>query len=320
VHGAGRSGVERDDPTDSGALRGSDTGAFVEEKDFSLVWHCRGTDPELAQLRMRELHDAVGNFTRNLNVGVFEGSRIVEVKSLTANKGSAALRWLDAAPWGFVLAAGDDYTDEDLFGMLPPEAFSIKVGGGASRAKYEAENVSAMRSVLRTSSSHRRRLPGHDRQSRLRRHWELPQRSPGRPRRFHRFLLPAVFRLGVRFCGAAGRQRGGRFAIESVASFVSRQAYLRQTNILVTTVAANDGTFEVIDFMPRYRTDTGEYHCPPDIVRYIESSPAGPSCASSMTQAQLAENPARKQIRKEYLKHFSRGGRYESVYLYSTCR
>jgi trehalose 6-phosphate synthase/phosphatase len=49
-----------------------------------------------------------------------------------------------------VLAIGDDRTDEDLFAALPPEAISIRVGPGPTRARYHLDGVPAVRSLLRS--------------------------------------------------------------------------------------------------------------------------------------------------------------------------
>ncbi|HEX40861.1 MAG TPA: trehalose-phosphatase, partial [Phycisphaerales bacterium] len=123
-------------------------GSFVEEKDFSLVWHCRRSDPELAHVRMQELRGALVGLTENLDLGVFEGARILEVKSVAANKGSAAETWLARGPWEFIFCAGDDYTDEDMFAAMPEHAYTIKVGGGSSRARFSAGSVSVVRKLL----------------------------------------------------------------------------------------------------------------------------------------------------------------------------
>jgi trehalose 6-phosphate synthase/phosphatase len=57
---------------------------------------------------------------------------------------------LSRAPHGtLVLALGDDRTDEDLFGALPPGAISIHVGPAASRAELRVRNVTEARAFLR---------------------------------------------------------------------------------------------------------------------------------------------------------------------------
>lgn len=123
-------------------------GSFVEEKDFSLVWHFRKTDSELAYLRRRELKHAVLSLTANLDIGVFEGSKILEVKNIGVNKGQMAKLWLSRQKWGFIFAAGDDYTDEDLFVVLPESAYSIRVGHGVSKARFNLDSVRELRLLI----------------------------------------------------------------------------------------------------------------------------------------------------------------------------
>ena len=89
---------------------------------------------ELAYVRGQELRMALVNLTENLDVGVFEGNKILEIKNQGVNKGRAAEHWLDGQAWDFVLAAGDDYTDEEMFSTLSDDAYSIKVGFTASSA------------------------------------------------------------------------------------------------------------------------------------------------------------------------------------------
>ncbi|NLN09940.1 MAG: bifunctional alpha,alpha-trehalose-phosphate synthase (UDP-forming)/trehalose-phosphatase [Methanoculleus thermophilus] len=120
-------------------------GAFIEEKDYSLVWHYRRTEPLLGAQRAKDLKDDLLHLTSNLNVGVMEGNKVIEIKNNVVNKGRAALNWVTQRAWDFILAIGDDRTDEDLFAVLPPEAYSIKVGLAPSRARF---NLVEQRDVL----------------------------------------------------------------------------------------------------------------------------------------------------------------------------
>lgn len=124
-------------------------GSSVEEKDFSLVWHYRRANRELADVRQHELRDAVLNLIANLDVGVFEGNKILEIKKLGINKGRAVEFWLQKENWDFLLAVGDDYTDEEMFSVLPDGAYSIKVGISVSKAQFNVDSVHEVRSLLR---------------------------------------------------------------------------------------------------------------------------------------------------------------------------
>ena len=86
--------------------------------------------------------------TANFNLVVLEGSRVIEVKNASINKGRAALFWTSNKIYDFILAIGDDWTDEDLFEMLPASAFSIKVGIDVSNARYSVNNHWEVRELL----------------------------------------------------------------------------------------------------------------------------------------------------------------------------
>lgn len=111
-------------------------GAFVEEKEFSIAWHYRLADPELSSIRAKELVDDLVNFTANIDVQVLQGSKTVEVRNAGANKGIAGLHCISKRDFDFILAIGDDCTDEDLFRVLPETAYSIKVGMTPSCARF----------------------------------------------------------------------------------------------------------------------------------------------------------------------------------------
>ena len=124
-------------------------GSSIEEKSFSLVWHYRRAAPELAYIREQELRNTLLNLTENLSIGVFEGNKILEIKPVDINKGRATDFFIDNKDFQFILAAGDDYTDEEMFSALPLNAYSIKVGPGASKAKYRVNTTHEIRMLLK---------------------------------------------------------------------------------------------------------------------------------------------------------------------------
>lgn len=114
-------------------------GAFIEEKNYSLAWHYRKVQKGLGRLRAQELMDRLRYIVPNYGVQLLDGDDVIEVKNSEVNKGRAALEiYKDFEP-GFVLAIGDDMTDEDMFYALPDETFTIKVGKKASAARYYIE-------------------------------------------------------------------------------------------------------------------------------------------------------------------------------------
>ncbi|RNI31503.1 bifunctional alpha,alpha-trehalose-phosphate synthase (UDP-forming)/trehalose-phosphatase [Rufibacter latericius] len=125
-------------------------GSFIEEKDFSLVWHYRKVDRALAELRARELSNYLLFMAANINLQVMEGDKIVEVKNVEVNKGIGSTRWLEQHPHDFVLSIGDDRTDEDMFRVMPEDAFTIKVGSERSLARFNLGNSKEVRKLLKS--------------------------------------------------------------------------------------------------------------------------------------------------------------------------
>ncbi len=123
-------------------------GARIEEKSYSLVWHYRRVHPELGTIRAIELKEDLLHLTANLNLVVLEGSKVIEIKNGGINKGRAALHWIPKKEWDFILAIGDDWTDEDLFEALPESAYSIKVGLTMSKSRFCLTNHLEVRELL----------------------------------------------------------------------------------------------------------------------------------------------------------------------------
>ncbi|MEW6746098.1 MAG: bifunctional alpha,alpha-trehalose-phosphate synthase (UDP-forming)/trehalose-phosphatase [Planctomycetota bacterium] len=116
-------------------------GTFIEEKALSLVWHFRNAEPGIALLRSQELKDELKELvSHDSKLQVMEGHKVIEVKKSGYDKGSAAVRLLGIAPFDFILAIGDDRTDEDLFRLLPPQAITVKIGISASQAKFNLKD------------------------------------------------------------------------------------------------------------------------------------------------------------------------------------
>ncbi len=115
-------------------------GSFLEEKDLSVAWHYRNADHELGFTRSRELHHRLTELGNHLDFQVMEGKKLIEVRPRGIDKGQAAQRWIGKEDWDFILAVGDDRTDEDLFRAIPEGSWSIRVGLVQTSAKYNLNN------------------------------------------------------------------------------------------------------------------------------------------------------------------------------------
>ncbi len=124
-------------------------GSLIEEKSHSLVWHYRKADIELGELRALELHTDVSNIIINQDLEILEGNKVIEIKVAGINKGTAASEYLHNREFDFIMAIGDDWTDEFLFKELPESAYTIKVGTDKSAAHYFVDNYKSVRELLK---------------------------------------------------------------------------------------------------------------------------------------------------------------------------
>jgi len=65
-------------------------------------------------------------------------------------------------------------------------------------------------------------------------------------------------------------EKGGFFGFHVDDKYTISQKYISWTNVLCTEYKSVQGTFEVIDFMPRYKLTENEYFAPAEIYRYIK--------------------------------------------------
>ncbi len=111
-------------------------GALIEEKQHTLAWHYRNVDPELGFIRSREVLDNLHHLLRNTPLNIVDGNKVIEVRMSGVDKGSVAKKLIENKDYDFILAVGDDKTDEDLFRALADKAVTIKIGVGNTLARY----------------------------------------------------------------------------------------------------------------------------------------------------------------------------------------
>ncbi|HQS51695.1 MAG TPA: bifunctional alpha,alpha-trehalose-phosphate synthase (UDP-forming)/trehalose-phosphatase, partial [Daejeonella sp.] len=128
-------------------------GSFIEEKSFSLVWHFRKVPKDLGDLRVSELVNNLVYLTKDKGLQLLPGNKVIEIKNIEINKGKAALNFMFKKDYDFIMAIGDDHTDEDIFKALPDSAYTFKVGSSLSAARFYLRNSGDVRQFLHRLSS-----------------------------------------------------------------------------------------------------------------------------------------------------------------------
>jgi trehalose 6-phosphate synthase/phosphatase len=124
-------------------------GTFIEEKTNSLVWHYRKTDHELAAERVVELKTVLASLISD-KLSIMDMDKALEVVNSQITKGTAVSDLVSNKNYDFILCAGDDVTDENMFTSLPGHTRTIKVGRKKTEAKYYIEDFEHVKALLST--------------------------------------------------------------------------------------------------------------------------------------------------------------------------
>ncbi|MEA2105879.1 MAG: glycoside hydrolase family 15 protein [Bacteroidota bacterium] len=112
---------------------------------------------------------------------------------------------------------------------------------------------------------------------------------------------------------------GGSFEILVDDDYEITQSYIYKTNILVTKFHRGNDRFEVVDFMPRYKSEENGYYSPPDVIRFVKYISGNPIFRVKYDpKLEYAKYPTKTIINTKYIKSYTKKGNYNSVYLYSS--
>jgi trehalose 6-phosphate synthase/phosphatase len=123
-------------------------GSHVEEKEASIVWHYRNADGEAGGRAADELRAELAETLESTGASAVPGARIVEVRAAALHKGLVVNDVQADADGARLLIVGDDTTDEDMFAAAPPDAITVKVGPGDTRARFRLAGPDQVRVML----------------------------------------------------------------------------------------------------------------------------------------------------------------------------
>jgi alpha,alpha-trehalase len=113
--------------------------------------------------------------------------------------------------------------------------------------------------------------------------------------------------------------KGGFFSIVVEDKYTVTQKYLIWTNIVCTEFKSVDGTFEVIDFMPRYKLIDDDYFAPAEIYRYIKYISGTPVFKVRYCPVfNYAREKVSNVTEDNYIRTYSRVKPTDCIYLYSS--
>ena len=112
---------------------------------------------------------------------------------------------------------------------------------------------------------------------------------------------------------------GGSFGVVVNDSYKISQKYIYGTNVLCTEFRSDSGTFEVIDFMPRYKLTMKDHFAPAEIYRYIKHISGTPALKVIYRPAfNYAREEVSNVIEENYIKTYSKDKPTDCIYLYTS--
>ncbi|MDR3061790.1 MAG: glycoside hydrolase family 15 protein [Dysgonamonadaceae bacterium] len=114
-------------------------------------------------------------------------------------------------------------------------------------------------------------------------------------------------------------EKGGSFSFIVSEDFQISQKYFKGTNILCTRFVSEDSSFEVLDFMPRYRTFNSDHYIPSEIYRYIRLLEGRPRFRVKYDPVMnYGQEPVLNRKFPDFIRTFSLVNGDDNMYLYSS--
>ncbi len=130
--------------------------------------------------------------------------------------------------------------------------------------------------------------------------------------------LPNFDSAGV-FAKLLDEEKGGSFEILISEDYNIEQEYLWETNIISTVFDNGTDAFQLIDFMPRYPREDASYYAPPDIIRFFRLLKGKPKFRIKYDpKLDFGREKTYTENKGGYLKSFTKEGKYDSLFFYST--
>lgn len=121
------------------------------------------------------------------------------------------------------------------------------------------------------------------------------------------------------FAALLDRTKGGSFGFDVPDSYAVRQSYVPHTNILSTRFASDEGEFEVLDYMPCYRSFEKEHYLPAELYRYIRFVKGRPRFRIRYDPApNYAQGEVRIRRTAGFIESYSSADNKDRQYLYSS--
>ncbi len=123
-------------------------GAFVEKRSNSIKWFYQRAEPELAQLRKKELQDTLTYFSRDFDVDIIEGKNFLEIKSSSTKVNDVIYNIVQNNNFDFFLVIGNLNRYPEINTYLPDIAHIFEINSSRINQSYKLINQNILFNLL----------------------------------------------------------------------------------------------------------------------------------------------------------------------------
>ena len=114
-------------------------------------------------------------------------------------------------------------------------------------------------------------------------------------------------------------KKGGHFAFNVGGSYTVTQTYVEDTCILKTEFTSEEASFEVYDFLPRYKKNDKTYHAPPEVIRYLKVTKGEPKLKVDYSpKLEYALGNTEIYIKKDFIVALTEEDEFDTLFLYTS--
>lgn len=117
--------------------------SYVELKQCGFCFHFGNCSIETQKIYVDEFYEKIIDVIDELELPLscIISNQAIEVIPIEVNKGNGLKKWVTFSSEDFILSAGDEDTDEDMFKVLPKTSFTFKIGKSNSVARYRMNKI-----------------------------------------------------------------------------------------------------------------------------------------------------------------------------------
>ena len=132
------------------------------------------------------------------------------------------------------------------------------------------------------------------------------------------WLCLPIFDSPSVFAKLLDKGKGGCFKFNVSEKYKIQQKYIPNTCILSTEFSSEEGSFEVLDFMPRFSADQDEFYAPSQVVRLLRLKQGSPKLSITYDpKLEYSSGLTNTYIKEDFIVSVMNDPKFDTLYCYT---